>query len=274
MNELAVDPIWQWITSHGTSFALKAIAAIAAWLIGRRIIKFATTIAERAMTRNDKIESTLSRYLLSIMNVALTIALVIVILDMFGVQTTSFAALLAGAGLAVGTAWGGLLSHFAAGVFMQVMRPFKVGDYVSVAGIEGTVRELGIVGTTLVSLDNVVHIIGNQKIFNDTIKNYSMLPYRRVDCEVRTANMPAALDTIKRLRSAITRVKDVRIAPPPEIEIKQFAVEGPIIAVRAYCHNNHYTRVYFDINNMIAHEIGQVAYTVTGLRQVSQRALN
>jgi small conductance mechanosensitive channel len=268
MNGIHADPILHWLASNGTSFGLKVIAAIAAWLIGRRIIKFATALAERAMTRNDKIESTLSRYLLSIINVALTIALIILILDMFGVQTTSFAALLAGAGLAVGTAWGGLLSHFAAGVFMQVMRPFKVGDYVSVAGIEGTVRELGIVGTTLVSLDNVVHIIGNQKIFNDTIKNYSMLPYRRVDCEVRTANMAAALDAVKRLRSAIVRVKDVRAAPPPEIEIKQFAVEGPIVAVRAYCHNNHYTRVYFDINNMIAHEVGQVAYTISPPREM------
>jgi small conductance mechanosensitive channel len=273
MTALASDPLWQWIASHGTQFGLKAIAAIAAWLIGRRIIKFAISFIERAISRTEKIESTLAHYLLSIANAAFTIALIILILDMFGVQTTSFAALLAGAGLAVGTAWGGLLSHFASGVFLQVMRPFKVGDYVSVAGIEGTVRELGIVGTTLVSLDNVVHIVGNQKIFNETIKNYSMLPYRRVDCEVRTANMAAALDAVKRLRSAIVRVKDVRIAPPPEVEIKQFAVEGPIVAVRVYCHNNHYTRVYFDINNMIAHEIGQVPYTVMGLRQVSQQVL-
>jgi small conductance mechanosensitive channel len=273
MNGLQNDPLWQWIASHGTSFGLKAIAAIAAWLVGRRIIKFAISFIERAIVRTEKIESTLAHYLLSIVNAALTVALIILILDMFGVQTTSFAALLAGAGLAVGTAWGGLLSHFASGVFLQVMRPFKVGDYVSVAGIEGTVRELGIVGTTLVSLDNVVHIVGNQKIFNETIKNYSMLPYRRVDCEVRTANMAAALDAVKRLRSAIVRVKDVRIAPPPEIEIKQFAAEGPIVAVRAYCHNNDYTRVYFDINNMIAHEIGQVPYTVMGLRQVTQQML-
>jgi small-conductance mechanosensitive channel len=81
--------------------------------------------------------------------------------------------------------------------------------------------------------------------------------------------MAAALDAVKRLRFAVTRVKDVRIAPPPEVEIKQFAAEGPIVTVRAYCNNANYTRVYFDINNMIAHEIGQVAYTVAGARRIA-----
>ena len=98
-------------------------------------------------------DATLANYLRSIFSVVLNVVLVLAILDIFGVKTTSFAALLAGAGLATGTAWGGLLTHFAAGVFMQVLRPFKVGDFVQAGGVTGTVHEVGLFGTTIIAPD-------------------------------------------------------------------------------------------------------------------------
>src|SRR5438128_9522202 len=107
------------------------------------------------MQRGQRIDETLSRYLSAAMSMALNVLLVLAILDIFGVKTTSFAALLAGAGLAIGTAWGGLLTHFAAGVFMQVLRPFKVGDFVQAGGVTGTVTEIGLFGTTIITPDNV-----------------------------------------------------------------------------------------------------------------------
>jgi small conductance mechanosensitive channel len=95
-----------------------------------------------AIVRGGKIDATTSRYITSILSALLTIGLVLGIFGYLGVQTTSFAALLAGVGLAIGTAWGGLLAHLASGLFMQIMRPFKVGDYVVAGGIEGTVTEM------------------------------------------------------------------------------------------------------------------------------------
>jgi len=117
----------------------------------------------------------------------LTMVLILAIFDIFGVKTTSFAALLAGAGLAIGTARGGLLTHFAAGVFMQVLRPFKVGDFVQAGSVTGTVTE---------------------------------------------------------------------------IEILQFTPEGPLLAVRPYCHTDHYWQVYFDTHKAIVTTFGAAGYPV------------
>src|SRR6185436_2325128 len=99
----------------------------------------------------------------------------------FGVETTTFAALIAAGGVAIGVAWGGLLANFAAGIFLVFLRPFKVGDFVSAAGVSGTVDAIGLFGTNINAPDNVLTIVGNNKVFSETIQNYSVNPYRRVD---------------------------------------------------------------------------------------------
>jgi small conductance mechanosensitive channel len=152
------------------------------------IRRFGRVIAviQAGMNRNQ-VDPTLTKYLGSIVAIALNIALVLGILGYFGFQTTSLAALLAGAGVAIGAAWGGLLSHFAAGAFLLVFRPFKVGDFVSAGGVTGTIKELGLFGTTIITPDNVMTIVGNGKVFSGDIQNFSALPVRRVD---RTAQLP------------------------------------------------------------------------------------
>jgi small conductance mechanosensitive channel len=127
------------------------------------------------------VDPTIIRYVGSVISVALNIILVVAILVYFGVETTSFAALVAGLGIAVGAAWGGLLSNFAAGAFILVLRPFKVGDYVVAGEVEGTVQMLGLFSTTIDTPDNVQTFVGNAKIMGGTIKNFSNNPYRRVD---------------------------------------------------------------------------------------------
>ena len=106
------------------------------------------------------------------------------ILGFFGVETTTFAALLAAGGVAIGVAWGGLLANFAAGAFLVFLRPFKPGDFVTAGGVTGTVESIGLFGTTLNTPDNVLTIVGNNKVFSDTIQNFSANPYRRVDLTV------------------------------------------------------------------------------------------
>jgi small conductance mechanosensitive channel len=118
----------------------------------------------------------------------LNIVLVIAILGFFGVQTTSLAALIAAAGVAIGLAWSGLLANFAAGVFLVILQPFKVGDFVTAGGIMGTVHEVGLFVTYIDTLDNVRHIVGNGKIFGDVIQNCSTNAYRRVDLTAQLAH--------------------------------------------------------------------------------------
>src|SRR5262245_65232254 len=120
-------------------------------------------------------------YMVNIVTVMLNIALVLGILGYFGVETTTFAALFAAAGVAIGMAWSGLLGNFAAGAFLVILRPFKVGDFVTVGGVTGTVEEVGLFATSIDTPDNVRTYVGNNKIFSDTIQNFSTNQYRRVD---------------------------------------------------------------------------------------------
>ena len=184
------------------------------------------------MNRNH-VDPTLTKYLGSIVAIALNVALVLGILGYFGIETTSFAALIAGAGVAIGAAWSGMLGNFAAGAFMLVLRPFKVGDFVAVAGVTGTVHELGLFGTTLVTPDNVMTLIGNGKIFGDTIQNYSALPVRRVDRMAQLAGSVDPIDAIARLQGR-GRADPERQSgePPPEVSLLDINLIGPVIAVR------------------------------------------
>jgi small conductance mechanosensitive channel len=254
--------------------AIKIAAAIVFWFVGRWLINRVIALVQAGMQRNH-IDPTLTRYLGSIINVALNIALVLGILGYFGIQTTSIAAMLAGAGLAIGAAWSGMLGNFAAGAFMLVLRPFKVGDFVSVGGVTGTVHELGLFGTTLVTPDNVLTLIGNGKIFGDIIQNYSALPYRRVDRTAQIAGGVDHRDAITRLRAAVTKIPNVLAQPAPDVSLLDINLLGTVLAVRPYCHNDHYWQVYFDTNEAItrvAQDAGWPAPTpasVTRMIQVS-----
>jgi len=198
--------------------------------------------------------------LVSIVGVVLNILLILSILDMFGIKTTSFAVLLAGAGLAIGTAWGGLLTHFAAGVFLQVLRPYGVGDYVTIGGVNGTVSELGLFGTTLVTPDNTICVVGNNKVLGDTIQNFSRLKFRRVDVTAKVANGVDVHQAIELLRAAVAQVPNVSTDQPADVEILQFTPEGPLLAVRPYTHTDHYWQVYFDTHRAIVQTFGAAGY--------------
>lgn len=233
-----------------TELAVKVLAAIAFWIVGRWLIGTVVSLMQAAMNRNH-IDATLTKYLGSIVAIALNIALVLGILGYFGIQTTSIAAMLAGAGVAIGAAWSGMLGNFAAGAFMLVLRPFKVGDFVQIGGITGTVHELGLFGTTVVTPDNVLTLVGNGKVFGDTVMNYTARPVRRVE---RTAQLAAGvdpLDAIERLRAALAQIPNVAKDPAPEISVLDLNLVGPVIAVRPYTHNDHYWQVYFDTNAAI-----------------------
>ena len=257
-----VETVVNFLSTQGVDFALKLLGALAAWIVGRWVIALAVRLFSAAVTKGQRLDPTLTKYLSSIISVVLTLVLVLAILDIFGVRTTSFAALLAGAGLAIGAAWSGLLGHFAAGVFMQVLRPFKVGDFVQAGGVTGTVHDVGLFGTTIVTPDNVMTLIGNNKVFSESIQNYSTLPHRRVDCTAKVDNSVSPLDAIARLKPAIAAIPNVMTSPAPDIEILSFTPEGPLLCVRPYCHTDHYWQVYFDTHKAVVATFGAAGYPV------------
>lgn len=245
----------------------KIVGAILLWIIGRIVIG-AVQRGFHGTFEKRKLDPTLVRYLDSVLGVILNLLLLIAILSVFGIETTSFAGVLAAGGVAIGLAWSGLLSNFAAGMFMMVLRPFKVGDYVIAGGIEGTVREIGLFATAFDTPDNVRTYVGNGKIFGDTIKNFSANPFRRVEIKAQLAHSVDPHDAIKRLRARLPKIKNVVKEPAPSVEILEFTAAGPVLAVRPFCHTDHYWDVYFATNEAIVEEFTAAGYAVPAENRV------
>jgi len=239
--------------------AWKILGAAALWLIGRWLINFSVRLLRRTLSQQH-FDATLTRYMLTSLSVVLNVALVVAILGFFGVETTSFAALLAAGGVAIGVAWGGLLANFAAGAFLVFLRPFKVGDFVTAAGVTGTVEAIGLFGTTINTPDNVQTIVGNNKVFSDTIQNFSSNPYRRVDLTATINNAVDHHDAIRRLKARLGGVPNVLAKPAPDVDVLQFTPAGPVLCVRPYCSNDHYWQVYFDTNRLIREVFGEANF--------------
>jgi small conductance mechanosensitive channel len=246
-------------TAMLVAVAWKVAGAIVLWLVGRWLISFASRLLGRALER-QQFDVTLTRYMRTGMTLVLNVALVVAILGYFGVETTTFAALIAAGGVAIGVAWGGLLSNFAAGAFLVFLRPFKVGDFVTAGGVTGTVDSIGLFGTTINTPDNVLTIVGNGKIFSDTIQNFSANPYRRVDLTATINNSVDHRAAIALLKNKLPRVANVLAKPAPDIDVLQFTPAGPVLCVRPYCSNEHYWQVYFDTNRLIREAFGEAGY--------------
>jgi small conductance mechanosensitive channel len=238
---------------------LKILGAVALFIIGRWLIKLALVLMANALKR-QRLDATILHYINSALSVTLNIILVVALLGFLGVETTTFAALLAGVGLAVGAAWSGLLANFAAGIFVVLLRPFKVGDFVTAGGVMGTIDSIGLFGTIINTPDNVQATVGNNKILSDTILNFSTNAFRRVDLTAQIAHGVSHDEAMSLLEAGLARVPHVLREPAPEVEIIQFTLAGPLLAVRPYCSNEHYWQVYFDTNRLIRESFIDAGY--------------
>jgi len=140
------------------------------------------------------------------------------------------------------------------------MRPYRVGDYICAGGVTGTVRELGLFGTVLVTPDNTFTLVGNNKVLSDNIQNFSTLPFRRVDAVAKVANGVDVNQAIDLLKAELARIPNVSAEQPPDVEILQFTPEGPLLAVRPYTHTDHYWQVYFDTHRAVVRVFGAAGY--------------
>lgn len=258
----------QWLVPFG----LKLIGAIAIWLIGRRLIHICVNLMQRGL-RHQPLDPTVVGFLGSTLAVTLNVVLVVALLGFFGVETTSFAALLAGAGLAVGAAWSGLLANFAAGIFLMILRPFKAGDFVTAGGVTGTIEEIGLFTTTMSTPDNIRTFVGNGKILAETLQNFSANPFRRVDLVAQLNGAADHAAAIRLLRERVARIPNVLKDPAPVVEILEFTSFGPLLAVRPFTPNEHYWQVYFDTNRVIRESFGEAGFPAPEqLIAVRQRA--
>ena len=214
------------------------------------------------MLNRGNLDPTLIGYLLNILGALLRVVLVVAILGSFGIQTASFAALLAGAGVAIGAAWSGMLGNFAAGVFLQIFRPINSGDYVEAGGVEGTVDEVGMFFTAITASDNVRHYVANAKLFGDNIKNFSTNSHRRVDLVAQLDNSADVAKAITLLQAGLQQIPNQIVGKAADVGVLEFSERGPGLAVLPYTHTSNYSQVYFDTNRMIVDLLGKAGFPV------------
>ena len=188
----------------------------------------------------------------SFITVTLNVLLVVGILGFFGIQTTSLAALIAAVGLAIGMAWSGLLANLAAGGFIIVLRPFKVGDFICAGGVTGTVkRDRPVHHGDQHSGQRADHGRQQQDIRRQHPELHTHNPFRRVELKAQLSGAADYQAAIALLKARVAAIPNVLGEPPVDVEILEFNLVGPVLAVRPYCHNDHYWQVYFDTNKVI-----------------------
>lgn len=236
------------------------VGAILLWIIGRIVIRAIVRVTGKMLA--DRLDTTVARYLGSALEILLNIMLVVAVLSVFGVETTTFAGLIAAGGVAIGMAWSGLLGNFAAGVFLLVLRPFKVGDFVTIGGQTGTVTDIGMFVTSLDTLQNVRVFVGNGKVLGEVIHNFSTNEYRRVDMAAQLNHGDDVDKAIAILQEAVAAIPHVQQSPAPDIHIVEFNLAGPKLCVRPYTDNDYYWDVYFATNKVIRDELGKAGFKV------------
>lgn len=255
-----MEGLFQKIWELATLYGIKAILALLILFFGRWIAKLIAHIVERLMVRG-KVDHTIVKFVGNLTYVALLAFVVIAALGQLGIQTASFVAVIAAAGLAIGLALQGSLSNFAAGFLMIIFRPIKVGDFIEGGGVAGTVKEISIFTTILTSPDNKAIIVPNAKLTEGNIINYTSLGTRRVDLAFGIGYG----DDIDKARNVIKDVlsKEKRILPSPEplIAVVELADSRVNFAVRPWVKADDYWDVYADLTENI-----KKAFDASGIR--------
>ena len=229
-----------------TTYGLKIIGAILIWIIGTWVIKKLLKTSKKVMSKSNYDES-LQKFLLNLLGWGLKILLIISILGALGVETTSFAAILAAAGLAIGMALQGSLGNFAGGVLIMIFKPFKIGDLIEAQGELGVVKEIEIFTTKLTGLSNREIIIPNGSLSNGNIINYTTEGTRRVDLVFGVSYDSDIKQSKSVLLNVLTSHPKVLKDPAPAVTVLELADSSVNFAVRPWCKTEDYWDVYFDI---------------------------
>lgn len=203
----------------------KILGAFLVWIVGGMAARTLQRLMDLGLERRN-VDPTLIQYAHSTLGIVLKGVLVLVILSLFGIESTSFSALLAAAGVAIGVAWSGLLSNFAAGIFLILLRPFRVGDVISAAGVTGVVREIGLFATILDNSENLRLFVGNNKIFSDNICNYTSNAFRVASIRIQVSALVPAKQVLELLLSAAQGLTPASMASEPSAEVTEL---GPLV---------------------------------------------
>lgn len=239
-------------TEAGKSILLAAVVAI----VGYYIVRFINNLVARILERRN-VEPTVQSFLKSFINITLLILLILTVVGTLGVNTTSLAALLASAGLAVGMALSGNLQNLAGGIILLLFKPYKVGDYIDAQGVSGTVKAIQIFHTVLTTPDNKELFIPNGALSSGNITNYSKNDLRRVDMVV-SVEYGTDTEKVKQVTQELLR-NDSRILkdPAPFVAVNELGDNGVFFTIRVWVNGSDYWNVFFDTNERIYNEFNK-----------------
>jgi len=256
LSQINLTTLWDTILA----WSPKIVAGILVLMIGFWIVRMIVNVIGKSMDKAG-VDAGLKPFLKSLVSVLLKVLVVLTAAGVVGIEITAFAALLAGAGLAVGAAMSGTLSHFAAGVMVLIFKPYKVGDLVDIQGTVGHVEEIQIFNTVINTLDNKKVIMPNGIATSGVMTNLSANGKLRVDLNVA---MPYEEDFEKVqgiIKGALAKV-DGKLPDEPTIEIEKFDENNVLLAVRPYATDANYWDVYFNSYKEIKKAFGEAGITV------------
>lgn len=228
----------------------KIVVAIIVFIVGKLVIKLINKLLRRILSRKE-VDEGVKTFLYSLTNILLTILLVVSVIGALGVNTASFAALLASAGVAIGMALSGNLQNFAGGLIILIFKPYKVGDFIEVQNVSGTVNAIQILNTVIITTDNKVIYVPNGSLSSGTIINYSRMELRRVDFVFGVdygTDFSYVKTVVEELISEDGRILDT---PAPLIALNELADSSVNVAVKVWVKNADYWGVYYDMNKNV-----------------------
>ncbi len=256
-----VKGLIEWATTDGLDYALKALLALAIFIIGKWIAGALRNRIRSAMQKRE-VDPALVSFGTSIIYYVLMIAVVLAAIQQVGFQTTSLVAILGAAGLAVGLALQGSLSNFAAGVLIIMFRPFSIGDVIDAGGAVGKVNEIGVLVTIMTTADNKKIIMPNSSIMAGSITNITANDTRRVDMVVGVSYS----DDLDKVQGIILEIlnADERVLkdPEPQVVVAELADSSVNFNVRPWCATGDYWGVFFDFQKAIKQRLDQEGVSI------------
>jgi len=250
MNNLDTQGMMDAVQQAVSTWGLRVVGAIAVLVVGWLVAKTIRASVRRALIRS-RLDNTLVPFFSSMIYYLLLAFVVLAVLRLFGIETTSFIAVLGAAGLAVGLALQGTLSNFSAGVMLLVFRPFKVGDYVDAGGTAGSVQEIGLFATTMNTPDNVRIIVPNSQVYGTTIKNYAANDTRRNDLVIGISYDDDIAKAIETIQAVLSEDSRVLAEPAPVIAVSELGDSSVNLVVRPWCTKEEYWGLRFDLTRAI-----------------------
>ncbi len=273
MNE-NLDAVTQELITIVATYGLNVVAAFAILIAGLIASGWARKATVRALSRVDRFDDTLTTFFASIVRYLVIAITVMAVLSQFGIETTSLVAVLGAAGLAVGLALQGTLSSVAAGVMLLIFRPFKVGDYVEVAGQAGTVDALTLFVTELNTPDNVHIIIPNAEVWGTAVVNYSYNSTRRVDLVMGIDYGDDIDKAMTALNEEIAKDNRIHQSPEPFVAVTELADSSVNLVIRVWCDSGNYWGVKFDLTKAFKQRFDAEGISIPFPQTVIHQAAN